>query len=75
MPAPLTQRLTEAQVFDEATGLPRCEILKEYLIAEGKVEESAALRIISLASEILSKEKNIVEIKAPVTSTYKIYCN
>lgn len=59
--------LTEAQLFDEITGLPSLEVLKKHLIAEGKIEISAVFRIVNLVTDILRKEENVVKIRAPIT--------
>ena len=36
VPYPPTERLTEEQVFDASSGMPRMDVLKAHFVAEGK---------------------------------------
>jgi len=44
------------------------EYLKQHFYREGRLEESQALYILEKATNICSREANMVEIKSPVTS-------
>jgi serine/threonine-protein phosphatase 2B catalytic subunit len=43
------------------------ELLKKYFIAEGRLDETAALRIIQEGAALLKAESTMIDIEAPVT--------
>jgi hypothetical protein len=47
---------------------PNPSFLKEHFFREGRLTESQALFILERATEVLSKEPNLVNVKSPVTS-------
>uniref|UniRef100_A0A6P4FRI5 Serine/threonine-protein phosphatase n=1 Tax=Drosophila rhopaloa TaxID=1041015 RepID=A0A6P4FRI5_DRORH len=64
---PPSRKLTCADVFDARTGKPQHDVLKQHFILEGRIEESAALRIIQEGATLLRTEKTMIDIEAPVT--------
>lgn len=69
VPMPPTHKLTMSEVFDEA-GKPRQPVLKAHFVQEGRIEEDVALRIIRDATAILRKERNVLEVEAPITGKF-----
>uniref|UniRef100_H2YPV3 Serine/threonine-protein phosphatase n=1 Tax=Ciona savignyi TaxID=51511 RepID=H2YPV3_CIOSA len=65
VPFPPSHKLTVKEVF--VNDKPKIELLKEHFMQEGRVEDDVALQIINLGSELLRKEKTMVDIEAPVT--------
>lgn len=64
--APATFKPTDEQVF-LPNGLPNCEFLKNHFIQEGRLLEEQASKIIRMATQILTREPNLLSIPAPVT--------
>jgi serine/threonine-protein phosphatase 2B catalytic subunit len=64
---PPKHKLTAAEVFVGRNGQPNLELLKKYFIAEGRLDETAALRIIQEGATLLKAESTMIDIEAPVT--------
>lgn len=69
VPMPPTHKLTMSEVFDEG-GKPRHAVLKAHFVQEGRVEEDVAMRIIRDATALLRKERNVLEVEAPITGQF-----
>ncbi|KJH51779.1 Ser/Thr phosphatase family protein [Dictyocaulus viviparus] len=64
---PVSDRLTADQVYDRRTAKPRHDVLREYFIKEGRIEEDVAIRIIKECTALFQQEKTMLDIEAPVT--------
>ncbi|RLV93104.1 Serine/threonine-protein phosphatase 2B catalytic subunit A2 [Spathaspora sp. JA1] len=48
-------------------GKPNCQFLKDHFFHEGRLNESDAIDIITMATQILSGEPNLLQVPEPVT--------
>ena len=72
MPFPPSNKLKVDEVFDSRTNKPRPEVLKQHFILEGRIEETAALKIINEGAALLRAEKTMIELEAPVTGEKRL---
>ncbi|CAF0758710.1 unnamed protein product [Rotaria sordida] len=66
IPCPPNTSLSAYDVFD-SRGKPRVEILKTHFVAEGRVTEDVALKIIEDGAKLLRQEKTMIDVEAPIT--------
>lgn len=64
---PPKHKLTAAEIFVGRNGQPNLELLKKHFISEGRLDETAALRIIQEGAALLKAESTMIDIEAPVT--------
>ncbi|KAG5357230.1 Serine/threonine-protein phosphatase 2B catalytic subunit [Yarrowia sp. C11] len=67
VPAPATNKPTDDEVFDRATGKPNLEFLKDHFYREGRLSNEQAIRIVEAGSRILEEEPTLLEVDAPIT--------
>ena len=66
VPQPPAHKLTISDVYG-AGEKPDIDLLKNHFCMEGRLEEECALKIIEQCTAILSEEKTMLEIEAPLT--------
>eukprot|EP00127_Corallochytrium_limacisporum_P004114 Clim_evm59s157 gene=Clim_evmTU59s157 len=66
VPPPATNRLEMSEVYG-SDGLPNMDVLKKHFVAEGRLEEDVAMRIVKETSEMLRDEPTLLEVDAPIT--------
>lgn len=57
---------TNEQLF-LPSGIPNIQFLKQHFLQEGRLTEDQTIRILKMASDVLSKEPNLLQVPAPVT--------
>lgn len=58
---------SDKELFDQGSGLPNHEFLREHFKREGRLSDTQALKILEMATNCLSKEPNLLHVPAPVT--------
>lgn len=64
--------MSVAECFDQRTGKPKPDTLKQHFFAEGRIDEAAALKIVHEGAVLLKSEKTMIEIEAPVTGIPRV---
>ncbi|RXW22783.1 hypothetical protein EST38_g3094 [Candolleomyces aberdarensis] len=70
VPPPAARKPSEAEFFapdERGERKPNPAFLKDHFFKEGRLMEEQAMYIINLATRLLAKEPNMVEVKSPVT--------
>jgi Calcineurin-like phosphoesterase/NACHT domain/Ankyrin repeats (3 copies)/Putative serine esterase (DUF676) len=65
VPPPTTTVLDIQDIFDSA-GQPKDTIIRDHFLSEGRLSESAALKIILQVTEVFRAESNTLEIPQPI---------
>ena len=75
VPSLPTNRLTIADLFDTqmGSGKPKLDRLREHLLAEGRLQEDAALLIIERGESLLRTENNLIDLEAPITGKIELF--
>lgn len=58
---------SDEEVFDSKTGLPNHSFLREHFFHEGRLSKEQAIKILNMSTVALSKEPNLLKLKAPIT--------
>jgi len=66
---PLATKLQMNDVYDQKTGKPRPDVLKQHFIGEGRLKPDVAMRIVADAALLLRQEKPLLDIPQPITGT------
>lgn len=66
VPAITSHVPTDEELF-QPNGIPRHEFLRDHFKREGKLSAAQAARIVTLATELFSKEPNLISVPAPIT--------
>lgn len=64
---PPRHKLTASELFVGPNSLPNVDLLKVFLFDEGRLDETAALKIIERGAAIFGEEENLLKVDAPVT--------
>ena len=68
IPEPIKEALSSDCVWtDGEKTKPNLEALKKQFLGEGRLRLNDAMRIVSLATQVLSKEPNLLKLEAPLT--------
>lgn len=74
VPSLPSNRLSIADLFDTQTGAgkPKLDRLRDHLLAEGRLQEDAALLIIERGEALLRAESNLIDLEAPITGKIQL---
>jgi serine/threonine-protein phosphatase 2B catalytic subunit len=78
VPPPYTHKPSDAQFYmrdpTDNRMKPNPELLKDHLFNEGRLTEDQALFILEAATEVMSREPNMVNLTGPITGTTAALC-
>jgi len=63
----LYEQLDGGEMSDEGVGLPNCEVLKNHLAREGRLNPKDAIELVQRAADILKREANLLILQDPIT--------
>ena len=67
VPHPATKKLSVSEVIDGDTGKPLADVVMKHFVREGRLEEEAALVILTEATALLRAEDTMIDVEAPIT--------
>ena len=67
VPHPATKKLSVSEVIDGDTGKPLPDVVMKHFVREGRLEEEAALVILTEATALLRAEDTMIDVEAPIT--------
>jgi serine/threonine-protein phosphatase 2B catalytic subunit len=71
VPSPARVPISSAQLW-LPSGLPNHEALRLHLLAEGRLSQADALKLIGMAKEAYRAQPNLLELDAPLTGVFSI---
>ena len=78
VPHPATKKLSVSEVIDGDTGKPLADVVMKHFVREGRLEEEAALVILTEATALLRAEDTMIDVEAPITGlppkVLRVYC-
>ena len=60
------ERLTASDIFDNSKGLPRLDVIRNHMKAEGRFSISCAIQILKMTTKLFEEEPNLLELAAPI---------
>lgn len=75
VPQPVANKPTDHELYvqDGPERKVNCDFLKTHFIREGRLKEAQAIFILEQATNIFSREANMVPVRSPVTSLYPFF--
>jgi hypothetical protein len=64
---PATNKPTDEQFFAKDRKTPDLDFIRAHFLAEGKLTEEQAIYILGMATDLLSREPNLLSVASPVT--------
>jgi hypothetical protein len=76
VPHPATNRPTDEEFFARdrnGATIPNLDFIREHFLAEGRLTEQQAIYILERATDMLSREPNLLTVPSPVTGESLCY--